>query len=94
MEDLKKMAQANWFGAKELKKASDFIRSQSPKKIFGIYFDFDDASIPQLQSLRKVLAELKTKTPTFVNLSFWKNKKITDELMFQYLDELKKLTSL
>jgi hypothetical protein len=94
LEELKEMEFANTFYPKDLKKASEFIRSQSPKKIFGIYFEFDDASIPQLQSLRKVLAELKTKTPAFVNLDFWGNKKITDDLMLQYLDELKKLTSL
>ena len=94
LEDLKKMEKANRFYSKDLKKASDFIRSQSPKKIFGIYFNFDDASIPQLKSLRKVLAELKTKTPAFVRLDFVDNQKITDDLMLQYLDELKKLTSL
>jgi hypothetical protein len=88
------MEEAKKFYPKELKKASDFIRSQSPKKIFGIYFYFGGASIPQLQSLRKVLAELKTKTPAFVNLDFFDNKKITDDLILQYLDELKKLTSL
>ena len=66
LEDLKKMEYANEFGPKDLKKASDFIRSQSPKKIFGICFGFYDASIPQLKSLKKVLAELKTKTPAFV----------------------------
>ena len=94
LEDLKKMEDANKFKPKDLKKASDFIRSQSPKKIFGIYFDFWSASIPQLQSLRKVLAELKTKTPAFVRLDFYTNEKLTDDLMLQYLDELKKLTSL